>query len=238
MTCDPTDADLLDIVVQDTGLGIPARELPRLFTPFDRLGAETTAIEGSGVGLALSHRLMASMGGALQATSELGVGSIFTASIPLATPRSEAVELAAQPLIADRPTTEAGPPTLSLLYIEDNSSNIELIDRVLSYRPGWQMISATTGATGIELATTGSPDLVLLDLHLPDTNGIEVLHRLAADPRTKNLQVVIVSADASPNQVNRLLAAGARAYLTKPLDLSRVLELLDGFVRDPAGTPV
>ena len=127
---------------------------------------------------------------------------------------------------------------MTLLYIEDNSSNIRLMEHLLSHRPGWRLLTAKTGAAGFDLATTGSPDLVLLDLHLPDANGFDVLHRLLADVRTAALRVVIVSADASPNQINRLMTAGAAAYLTKPLDVAAVLELLDSMVSDATGSPV
>ncbi len=229
--CELSDDSSLDIVVQDTGIGIPAEELPRLFTPFDRLGAQTSAVEGSGVGLALSHRLMTTMGGALRATSEVGAGSIFTASIPLANPGSVPPAIPAPPAATARDqTAEAKVPTLTLLYIEDNNSNIMLMQHLLDHRPTWGMITAKTGTAGLELATRTAPDLVLLDLHLPDVDGIDVLHRLRAHPDTSGVRVVIVSADANPNQMNRLLAAGAYAYLTKPLDVARMLKLLDNFV--------
>ena len=231
--CEVSLTDGVDIVVQDTGIGIPAEELPRLFTPFDRLGAQTTAIEGSGVGLALSHRLMTTMDGTLSATSELGVGSVFTASVPLAKPEDLAATLPAPPLAAVQDPTSsapaAPPANLTLLYIEDNSSNTTLMAHLISHRPQWHMTVAGTGHIGLDYATAQSPDLVLLDLHLPDIDGIEVLHRLRSDPRTSDIRVVIVSADASPNQMNRLLAAGAYAYLTKPLDVPEMLRLLDAF---------
>ena len=222
----------VNIVVQDTGIGIPAEELPRLFTPFDRLGAQTTNIEGSGVGLALSHRLMTTMNGTLSATSELGVGSVFTASVPLATPEDLAPTLPAPPLATEtegptKPEPSAPAANLTLLYVEDNSSNTTLMAHLISHRPQWHMTTAGTGHIGLDYATTQPPDLVLLDLHLPDMDGIEVLHRLRSDPRTSDLRVVVVSADASPNQINRLLAAGAYAYLTKPLDVSEMLRVLD-----------
>jgi PAS domain S-box-containing protein len=238
--CEFSDSVNLDIVVQDTGIGIPADELPRLFTPFDRLGAQTSAVEGSGVGLALSRRLMTTMGGTLRATSEVGMGSIFIASIPLAPSLPGPQELAVQAPPAAPPDTagEVGRPTLTLLYIEDNNSNIKLMEQLLGHRPGWSMITAKTGNLGLELATARPPDMVLLDLHLPDVNGIDVLHRLRADPRTNGVRVVIVSADANPNQMNRLLAAGAYAYLTKPLDVARMLTLLDNFLPDAVESSV
>jgi CheY-like chemotaxis protein len=238
--CEISDSTNVDIVVQDTGIGIPAEELPRLFTPFDRLGAQTSAVEGSGVGLALSHRLMATMGGTLRATSEVGTGSIFVASIPLAPSFPDPPDLSVHPAAPAAPedAVEAHEPALTLLYIEDNNSNIMLMQHLLGHRPAWTMTTAKTGTLGLELAAARPPDLVLLDLHLPDVNGIDVLHRLRADPRTDGLRVVIVSADANPNQMNRLLAAGAYAYLTKPLDVARMLTLLDDFLPDAVESSV
>jgi PAS domain S-box-containing protein len=233
--CEPADDAGVNIVVEDTGIGIPVDELPRLFTPFDRLGAQASAVEGSGVGLALSHRLMSSMGGTLSATSRVGVGSVFTASIPLAPPLPLPPELAGPATVeAGTDQSEVEGPILTLLYIEDNNSNVMLMEHLLGHRPAWKMITANTGTAGLELAMTRPADLILLDLHLPDVNGIDVLHRLRADPRTSGLRVVIVSADANPNQMNRLLAAGAYAYLTKPLDVAGMLKLLDNFQPDSA----
>ncbi|MCW2530174.1 MAG: hybrid sensor histidine kinase/response regulator [Pseudonocardiales bacterium] len=225
--CVVTGDGTLDISVSDTGFGIHADDLPRLFTPFDRLGAQSTGIEGTGVGLALSQRLMTTMGGSLRVISELGVGSTFIARIPLA---SIEVWPAVPEYRFDEQGTIAGQTevaTKTLLCIEDNNSNVELMERLVSHRPQWRMIVAGHGALGLELALSKQPDLVMLDLHLPDIDGIEVLRRLRADDRTQELKVVVVSADANPNQIKRLLGAGADAYLTKPLSVREVLDLLD-----------
>ncbi len=214
----------LHIDVTDTGRGIAERDLPRLFTPFDRLGAEHTGIEGTGVGLALSQRLTTLMGGTLTATSEVGVGSTFTVSLP-------SVGLPGPAPAAHRPVDGPPPAALpcarTLLYIEDNGSNVELVRQLLDRRPEWRMLVAGSGALGLQLAATGAPELVLLDLHLPDADGMDVLRELRGDPATRGMQVVVVSADASPHQQERLLEAGASAYLTKPLDVADVLALLD-----------
>ena len=227
--CEQTAESMMDIIVSDTGLGIPADELPRLFSPFNRHGAQTVAIEGSGVGLALSLRLMTTMGGHLRAASEVGVGSTFIASIPLSAPMSTPTTFP-MPVRMPAPghrSMEPEAPPLSLLYIEDNRSNISLMQQLIVYRPQWHLITAGDGASGLALVATNVPDLVLLDLHLPDMDGIEVLRRLHADASTDKQRVVILSADASDNQIKRLLAAGAYAYLTKPLDIPKVLEVLD-----------
>ncbi len=225
VTCTSIGDSVLDIVVRDTGRGIAAELLPRLFTPFDRLDAHSTGIEGTGVGLALSQRLMTLMNGTLTASSTLGSGSTFTASLPLATahPADPAV-LSVSPA---PPPPPLGGPDRTLLYIEDNISNVALMERLLTHRPRWKMIVAGHGTLGLELAAAVSPDLVLLDLHLPDMNGLDILRSLHADPITEDLVVVVISADANPHRIDRMLTAGAHAYLTKPLDVTEVLHLLD-----------
>jgi CheY-like chemotaxis protein len=116
---------------------------------------------------------------------------------------------------------------LTVLYIEDNLSNLQLVERVLSRRPGVRLISAMRPQLGLDLAAEHDPDLILLDLHLPDMPGQEVFRRLRAEPRTASVPVVILSADARPTLVDQLLAQGVRAFLTKPLDVKELLELLD-----------
>ncbi len=221
-----SDAHLY-VDVTDTGSGIRRQDLPRLFTPFDRLGAESTGIEGSGVGLALSLRLMTLMGGTLTATSEIGVGSTFTLSLPLMGQQGERPDAAAVEPAADSSPPEESPRARTVLYIEDNSSNVELMEQLISRRPGWRMLVAGNGQLGVELASTEAPDLVLLDLHLPDTGGMDVLVTLRADPATRHVQIVVLSADANQHQQQRLRDAGADAYLTKPIDVAQVLGLLD-----------
>ena len=216
----------LTIDVSDTGQGIRKQDLPRLFTPFERLGAELTAVEGSGVGLALSRRLTALMGGTLTVASELGVGTVFSLSLPVVGgPPDGPAGMEDGPAV--EPPADGAAHGGTLLYIEDNGSNVELMRQVIRRRPGWRMVVAGNGASGVELAATTGLELVLLDLHLPDTDGMAVLHSLRADPTTRHLQIVVLSADASPHQQERLRNAGADAYLTKPIDVARVLALLD-----------
>lgn len=116
---------------------------------------------------------------------------------------------------------------MTVLYIEDNLSNLRLIEQVLARRPHATLLSALQGQLGLDLAREHRPDLILLDLHLPDLSGEEVLRQLLEEPRTRDIPVVILSADVTPGQVERLLAAGAQAYLTKPLDVRKLLALVD-----------
>jgi len=115
----------------------------------------------------------------------------------------------------------------TILYIEDNLSNLELVRRVLNRRPGIRLIDAMQGRLGVDLAREHHPDLILLDLHLPDISGTEVLRQVREDPRTNGIPVIVISADATPGQIERLLTDGALAYLTKPLDVRKLLALLD-----------
>ena len=213
------------VLVSDTGPGIPAEKLARLFTPFERLGAEQSAIEGTGLGLALSQRLMDAMGGSIGVESAVGKGSTFWIELPLAKsplerfPRDGAANGARQP--------SSEPASRSILYIEDNLSNLALIEQMLAERPGTALLTCMQGKVGLDLARQHTPDLILLDLHLPDLPGWDVLSQLKADSTTRHIPVVVISADATKRQMNRLISAGAAHYLTKPLDVNKFFQVLD-----------
>jgi len=213
------------VLVSDTGSGIPAEKLARLFTPFERLGAEQSAIEGTGLGLALSQRLMQAMGGSIGVDSAVGKGSTFWIELPLTksplerSPRDRAANGARQP--------SSEPASRSILYIEDNLSNLALIEQMLAERPGTALLTSMQGKVGLDLARQHTPDLILLDLHLPDLPGWDVLSQLKADSTTRHIPVVVISADATKRQMNRLMSAGAAHYLTKPLDVNKFFQVLD-----------
>jgi len=219
------------ITVSDTGKGIASEKLARLFTPFDRLGAEQTGVEGTGLGLALCHRLMEAMNGSIGADSIPGQGSSFW--IELACTESP-LQRAGLVYRAPQSSQGAEVPSLSILYIEDNLSNFTLIEQVLAEMPHVKLMSAMQGELGIELARRHAPDLILLDLHLPDIPGWEVLARLQQDDSTRSVPVIIISADATARQIDRLLKAGARAYLTKPLNIPEFLKTINDVTASPA----
>jgi PAS domain S-box-containing protein len=225
--CHDDGVGALRIAVQDTGIGISAADQTRLFTPFERLSAAGSAIEGAGVGLALSLRLTQAMGGRIMVDSAAGRGSTFTVLLP---------EAVLGPPGSCGPTTvpvdgssraPARAPRATVLCVEDNPANVRLLEEIVRRRPGWELVHAAQGGLGVDLATARRPDLILLDLHLPDLPGTAVLQRLKSTSATSAIPVVIVSADASPGQVDRLRAAGAADYLTKPIDVSALLDLLD-----------
>jgi PAS domain S-box-containing protein len=216
--------------VEDTGQGIPEARMHQLFTPFARLGAEQTEVEGTGLGLALSLRLAEAMGGTLELERSGPEGSVFRLGLLGAANPLRRAEDAGLPVA---PEGDGDHGTASLLYIEDNLANLDLVETFLLSRPGWKLVPALQGRIGVELAREHRPDLVLLDLHLPDISGEEVLRRLRADPRTATIPIVIISADATRDSLDRLRGAGADAYLTKPLDLDEFLATLETHL--PAG---
>jgi CheY-like chemotaxis protein len=232
---DDSDGPRLGIGVRDTGKGIPAGRMSELFTPFARLGAEQTEVEGTGLGLALSQRLVQAMNGRLTVESVAGEGSTFTVDLPLAlSPQDEA--LIAGPQGYDEGSGSDSPRRpATLLYIEDNLANLALVETILSSRPELNLLAALKGEMGLNLAWKYAPDVVLLDLHLPDLQGIEVLRRLRADPRTKDVPVIVVSADATAESVARLNAEGARMYLTKPIDVEELIGAVDQILGERAG---
>jgi signal transduction histidine kinase/CheY-like chemotaxis protein len=218
----------LRISVSDTGSGIPAASQSRLFTPFDRLGVEAHGIEGTGLGLALSRRLVEAMGGLIGLESVEGQGSMFWVDLP------EARSPVALPGVNRYPVPDS-PTSLqrsTVLYVEDNPSSLRLVERLLADRPTIRLIPAMQGRLALALAREHRPDVILSDLHLPDISGEEVLREIQADPQLKDTPIIILSADATPGQVTRLLAAGARAYLTKPIDVAELLSLLDATLSD------
>ncbi len=217
--------------VSDTGAGIPAPLMDRLFSPFDRLHATSTDIEGTGLGLALSKGLAEAMGGVLSAESTVGKGSTFRVDLPAAQPPVTMLEHR----LPEPARMEASGVHAHVLYIEDNLSNAHVVERVMQHRPHLELVHAMQGRLGAELARQLQPKLILLDLHLPDATGEDVLHEIQGHPATSGIPVVIMSADATPGRVRRLLDAGAVEYLTKPIDVPRVLDLLDEFC--PANPP-
>jgi CheY-like chemotaxis protein/HPt (histidine-containing phosphotransfer) domain-containing protein len=218
-------APLARIEVADTGLGIAPGDLARAFSAFERLGAEATDVEGTGLGLALTKRLIEAMGGTIGVESEVGRGTTFWLDLPaVAAPAAPSPPPERAAVAADAPLrTDAR----TVLYIEDNPSNIKLVETILQERPEVTLLVAQQGSLGLELAREHVPALVLLDVNLPDIQGDEVLRRLRGDARTAQAVVVMVTADATPDQVARLRNAGADGYLTKPFELDEFLAIVD-----------
>ena len=229
MNCAPAEGrdDLIRLAVHDSGLGFSSEKRSRVFTPFDRLGAENSSVEGTGIGLSLCKHLCEAMRATIELESVEGQGSTFW----LCFPRARNPILGVEPT-PQNPLFENGNTLWVVLYIEDNFSNLQLVQRLFSSRPAVRLLSAMQGGIGLELARQHRPNLILLDLHLPDLNGQEVLAALQKDPQTRDIPVVILSADASPRQRQRLKDAGATGYLTKPFDVREFLELMDKYAKN------
>jgi PAS domain S-box-containing protein len=214
------DDTRLAIEVSDTGLGMTDAQLRGLFQPYNRLGREASGIEGTGIGLVISRRLVELMGGSLQVRSRAGQGSTFTLVLPAAAAPEAAAEL-------DAPAPLAPYHARRLLYVEDNETNIEVMRGMLLQRPQVRLEVAGLGLDGLQAARQGRPDLILLDMHLPDISGLELLRHLKSDDDVADIPVVVVSADATPARMQEALTLGATRYVTKPLQLSHFLAVVD-----------
>jgi signal transduction histidine kinase/ActR/RegA family two-component response regulator len=217
----PASRKRFRITVTDTGIGLSESQMALMFRPFERLGAEQTAVEGTGLGLALSRALADAMGGSLGVSSAPGRGSTFW--VELARSEAEPAAPTEGPAVPHIVPTRGG----LVLYIEDNLSNVRLLQRILQRRPGVTLLHAPTGERGVAQARERRPDIVLIDLHLPDTTGEQVLRQLTADAETRDIPKIVVTADATPGLARRLEAEGAMMSLTKPLNVAEVLRLVD-----------
>jgi len=204
-------ADGVALSVHDTGVGIPADRMAELFQPFNRLGRETSDVAGTGIGLAVSRRLAEAMDGRLEAVSQSNEGSTFTLHLPLA--RAVTAPVTASPVPV------GSLPEATMLYVEDNPSNIALMRHVVAALGPIHLHVAENGHEGLALARDLRPDVILLDINLPGLSGFELKARLDADPLTRGLPVLALSASAMPADVRRGREAGFRDYLTKPLDI-------------------
>jgi CheY-like chemotaxis protein len=202
--------------VGDTGMGFAEADRQRLFAPFDRLDAAQKGIEGTGLGLALAKGLAERMNGRIGVESSPGAGSTFWIDLPRAQPPAKG---------ARQPRRSSGAADFVVVHIEDNPANLSLVERILE-RERVRVLPAMQGRLGVALAVEHHPALVLLDLNLPDTHGLDVLSSLRRDPRTADVPVIIITADITPGQQRRALTLGAVAVMTKPLDVAAFVDLV------------
>jgi len=223
------DAGRLVIEVADTGRGMTAAQLARLFSAFDRLGLESSAIEGTGIGLVISRRLIERMGGGITVDSRPDVGTRVTLTLR----RAQAAPLAAA---GDAPANLTLPRSAGgqIVYVEDNPVNALLMQEVVEQRPDCTLHQAVSVRDGIDMIERLRPDLVLVDLHLPDGSGLQVAEWMRTRPMLVRVPVVVVSADSTQAQRDAATVAGVRAYLAKPLRLPEALRLIDELL--PAST--
>ncbi|MEI7676806.1 MAG: PAS domain S-box protein [Bacteroidales bacterium] len=223
------DKSTIRISISDTGRGLRQEDISKLFIPFERITALNTQIEGTGLGLAVVKKLTENMGGSYGVESVLDEGSTFW--IELQKSNNQLDKDDKSKTLSDE-ELDASEKIGTVLYIEDNQENIDLITDILeSYRANIKLHTSYFGSETVRLAKKHRPDLILLDVNLPDMNGAEVLYSLQCDYRTKGIPVIILSADAMENQIQKLLKAGAYDYITKPIDIKSFLETVDKFIQ-------
>ena len=226
VACSASTQERICIRVTDTGAGLPADKLAQLFQPFNRLGQEASAEEGTGIGLVVTKRLVELMGGVIGVESTVGVGSAFwielitAATLPVLAGITESTP---HPLA--QPLNDA--PVRTLLYVEDNQANLKLVEQLIARRPDMHLLSAADGYLGIEMARAFQPEVILMDINLPGISGIEALKILREDPTTAHIPVVALSANAIPRDIVKGLEAGFYRYLTKPIKIGELLDTLD-----------
>jgi PAS domain S-box-containing protein len=225
--CTTTSPERIRISVKDTGAGLPPEKLTQLFQPFNRLGQESRAGEGTGIGLVMSKRVVELMEGAIGVESTVGVGSVFWIELLLTT--------APTCLVASPESTtaiQARIPTAArlrtLLYVEDNPANLTLVEQLIARRSDIRLLTAVNGTLGIEIARASKPEVILMDINLPGISGIEALKILREDPATAHIPVVALSANAMQRDIKKGMEAGFFYYLTKPIKVNEFMDALDG----------
>ncbi len=224
--CTPSPPDTVRISVRDTGVGLEEQQLAQLFQPFNRLGKETSAEEGTGIGLVVTKRLVELMDGNIGVDSTVGVGSVFWIELGLTNaPQVTAHET--EHTASARPPTLEGVPQRTLLYVEDNPANLELVEQLIARRPDLRLLSAANGNLGVEFARAYLPEVILMDINLPGISGIEAMKILRDDPTTAHIPVIALSANAVPRDIQKGLDAGFMNYLTKPIKVNEFMDALD-----------
>jgi PAS domain S-box-containing protein len=227
LACEAVADGMLRFSVTDTGRGIPVDMQSRLFEPFDRLDTEAWEIEGAGIGLTITKQLVEKMGGSIDFASTEGRGSTFWLDLPIADGEiTTAQSLDSKGAQSEATDSRTGANLRKVLYVEDNAGNANLIAAFLDQRPDISLISADTAERGIELAHAEPPDIVLMDLGLPGIDGFEALKRLRMQEQTRDVPVVAITADATTRTAERCRNAGFDAFLTKPLHLEQIVDLI------------
>jgi PAS domain S-box-containing protein len=223
--CATSTPERVRVSVRDGGAGLPPDMLMQLFQPFNRLGRETSAEEGTGIGLVMSKRLVELMGGAIGAESTVGLGSVFWFELNSAAPQLE-IDLAKPAAIAQA-QVQQGARLRTLLYVEDNPANLKLVEQLIARRADMRLLSARDGNLGIQLARINQPEVILMDINLPGISGIEALKILREDPATAHIPVIALSANAMPRDIEKGLQAGFFRYLTKPIKINEFIDTLE-----------
>jgi signal transduction histidine kinase/AmiR/NasT family two-component response regulator len=222
--------DWVRISVRDTGAGLTSEQLAQLFQPFNRLGKESGSEEGTGIGLVVTKRLVDLMGGTIGAESTVGLGSVFWVEFRLAAAPQFAVREAERAALVP-PQVLDGTPLHTLLYVEDNPANLDLVEQLIARRADLRLLSAADGHLGIEFARVYQPEVILMDINLPGISGIEAMQILRADRTTAHIPIIALSANAVPRDIAKGLEAGFFNYLTKPIKVDRFMDALDAALK-------
>ena len=204
-----------------------AEKIAQLFQPFNRLGKETTTEQGTGIGLVMTKRLVELMGGVLAVDSVVGKGSIFSIEMNLTTERQAAPDAIDASSASTRADADAGVTTWTVLYVEDNPANLMLVEDLIARRADIRLLSARDALSGIDIARSAQPDVILMDINLPGISGVRALKILADDPLTARIPVVALSANAMSHDIEKGLEAGFFRYLTKPIKINEFMDTLD-----------
>jgi len=231
ISCFPQPEDeMVRISVLDTGAGISSEHMTQMFRPFNRLGAENSEVEGTGIGLVVTKRLVELMGGTIEVESRIGEGSRFSISLARMT-GAAATPVAVREAVVKRSQQVPTGEMKRVLYVEDNPANLRLVQRILARRHDIELISVPEGSMGVDMARSHQPDLVLLDINLPDLDGYQVLTLLRSHPDTAHVPVIALSANAMDSDIRHGLAAGFDSYLTKPVQVDALLDTLDALLQ-------
>ncbi|MGA2986410.1 MAG: PAS domain S-box protein, partial [Terriglobia bacterium] len=223
--CTTSSPERIRVSIRDTGAGLTPEELAQLFQPFNRLRQEAGDVEGTGIGLVVAKQLVELMGGEMGVESTVGTGSVFWFDLPAA----EAPQLAdevAEAAVPPEPQVPQDAPLRTLLYVEDNPANLKLVEQLIARRPDLRLLTAVNGRLGVEVAGTSQPEMILMDINLPDINGFEALKILRENPATAHIPVVALSANAMPRDIERGMQAGFFRYLTKPIKIMEFMDML------------
>jgi PAS domain S-box-containing protein len=214
------------VSVRDSGAGLSAEQLAHLFQSFNRLGQEMGEEEGTGIGLVVAKRLVELMGGAIGAESTVGVGSVFWFELTsVGEPRLSA-DVGDAAALRER-HVRRGERVHTLLYVEDNPANLKLVEQIIARHFDMRLVTAVDGMSGVETARAAQPDVILMDINLPDISGFEALVILRSDPVTAHIPVVAISANAMPRDIKKGLNAGFFGYITKPINVNEFMDALD-----------
>jgi CheY-like chemotaxis protein len=225
VTCSDVGPERVRIAIRDTGPGMSPEQVAQLFQAFNRLGQEAGGEEGTGIGLVVARRLVELMGGDIGVESAVGTGSVFWFEFETVAPPQmpRAGSGAGEP--ARKPLPQGG-RMHALLCIEDNPANMRLVEQIIARHPDIRLLTAMTGYSGIEIARESRPDVILMDINLPDINGFDALEVLRSEPATARIPVIAVSANAMPQDVERGMKAGFFRYITKPIKVDEFMEAM------------